>query len=97
MPEPRILKIGAGRHAALFLREFLDRSHPSPSSGLLFVRLFHRTEPVGFLYGRAFHVDGNYKNLHWEWLANRWPRFYEEHLAWMAPAWHIRVVLTAVK
>jgi len=46
---------------------------------------------------RHLRFYGRYKNRHWAWLANRWPHFYEEHLAWIAPAWYIRVVLTVVK
>src|SRR5206468_3955573 len=29
------------------------------------------------------HFYGRYKNLHISWIANRFPRFYEEHLAWI--------------
>jgi SAM-dependent methyltransferase len=30
-------------------------------------------------------------------LANRWPAFYEEHLAWIFPAWFMRFELEVVK
>jgi SAM-dependent methyltransferase len=40
---------------------------------------------------------GRYKNLHISWLANRWPRFYEEHLAWIFPAWYMSFELEIVK
>jgi len=40
---------------------------------------------------------GRYKNWFWEKLANRFPSFYEEHLAWIAPAWFITFELEAVK
>lgn len=43
-----------------------------------------------FFYGR-------YKNLHVSWIANRFPRFYEEHLAWIFPAWYLVFELQVVK
>jgi len=49
------------------------------------------------LVERHLRFYGHYKNRHWEWIANRWPRFYEEHLAWIAPAWYLKVVLQVIK
>lgn len=40
---------------------------------------------------------GRYKNLPISWLANRFPRFYEERLAWILPAWYMVVELQVVK
>ncbi len=46
---------------------------------------------------RRLHFYGRYKNLHVSWLANRFPRFYEEHLAWMFPAWYLSFELEVIK
>jgi SAM-dependent methyltransferase len=46
---------------------------------------------------RRLHFYGRYKNLHVSWFANRYPRFYEEHLTWMFPAWYLSVELEIVK
>lgn len=40
---------------------------------------------------------GRYKNRHISWLANRRPAFYEEHLAWIFPAWYISWEIEVVK
>jgi SAM-dependent methyltransferase len=54
--------------------------------------------PVRFrLVGRRLHFYGRYKNLHVSWLANRFPRFYEEHLAWIFPAWYLSFELEVIK
>lgn len=37
------------------------------------------------------------KNVPVRRLANRWPAFYEEHLAWILPAWFLSVELEVVK
>ena len=47
--------------------------------------------------GRRLHFYGRHKNLHVSWLANRFPRFYEEHLAWVFPAWYLSLDLEIVK
>jgi SAM-dependent methyltransferase len=49
------------------------------------------------LVGRHIRFFGRYKNLHVSWLANRFPRFYEEHLCWMLPAWYLVFDLEVVK
>jgi len=49
------------------------------------------------LVRRRLHFYGRYKNLHVSWLANRFPRFYEEHLAWIFPAWYLSFELEVVK
>jgi SAM-dependent methyltransferase len=43
------------------------------------------------------HFYGRYKNLHISWLANRFPRFYEEHLTWIFPAWYMSFELEVIK
>lgn len=54
--------------------------------------------PVRFRKRRAELVFyGRYKNRPIAWLANRWPRFYEEHLAWIFPAWYLVFELEVVK
>ena len=40
---------------------------------------------------------GRYKNFHISWLANKSPRFYEEHLAWIFPAWYLVFELEILK
>ena len=47
--------------------------------------------------GRRLRFYGRYKNLHVSWLANRFPRFYEEHLVWIFPAWYLWFELEIVK
>jgi SAM-dependent methyltransferase len=47
--------------------------------------------------GRRLRFYGRYKNLHVSWVANRFPRFYEEHLAWIFPAWYRAFELEVVK
>ena len=49
------------------------------------------------LVRRAIRFYGRYKNLHISWLANRFPRFYEEHLCWIFPAWYLVFDLEVVK
>lgn len=49
------------------------------------------------LIGRSIRFYGRYKNLHISWLANRFPRFYEEHLCWIVPAWYLVFDLEVVK
>ena len=46
---------------------------------------------------RRLHFYGRYKNRHVSWLANRFPRFYEEHLAWVFPAWYLSFELEVIK
>lgn len=65
---------------------------------------FTRANEWDFYTGARFSLAkrylkffGNLKNNHWQWIANRWPRFYEEHLAWVAPAWYIWVILKVEK
>lgn len=43
------------------------------------------------------HFYGRYKNLHVSWFANRWPRCYEEHWAWIFPAWYMSFELEVQK
>ena len=38
-----------------------------------------------------------FKNRVIRYCANRWPAFYEEHLAWIFPAWLMKFELEAVK
>jgi ubiquinone/menaquinone biosynthesis C-methylase UbiE len=40
---------------------------------------------------------GRYKNFHISWLANKYPRFYEEHLTWIFPAWYMVFELEVMK
>lgn len=43
------------------------------------------------------HFYPNLKNkIIWR-IANRWPRFYEEHLAWIFPAWFMSFELEIIK
>lgn len=49
------------------------------------------------LISRRLRFYGRYKNLHISWVANRFPRFYEEHLCWIFPAWHLVFDLEVVK
>ncbi len=43
------------------------------------------------------HFQRNFKNkLIWR-LANRYPKFYEEHLAWIFPAWFMHFRLEVIK
>lgn len=49
------------------------------------------------LVTRRLRFYGRYKNRHVSWLANRFPRFYEEHLTWMFPAWYLAFELEVVK
>lgn len=49
------------------------------------------------LVKRRLRFYGRYKNLHVSWLANRFPRFYEEHLTWMLPAWYLAFELEVIK
>jgi SAM-dependent methyltransferase len=46
---------------------------------------------------RRIRFYGRYKNFHIAWLANRYPRFYEEHLCWIFPAWYLVFDLQVVK
>lgn len=49
------------------------------------------------LAGRTLRFYGRYKNAVPQWIANRFPRFYEEHLAWIMPAWYLVFDLDVVK
>lgn len=49
------------------------------------------------LVQRRLHFYGRFKNLHVSWLANRCPRFYEEHLTWIFPAWYLSFELEVTK
>jgi SAM-dependent methyltransferase len=57
----------------------------------------HYTD-VRFSYGRRSRIFHPLrKNMVVRRLANRWPAFYERHLAWIWPAWFISADLVAVK
>jgi SAM-dependent methyltransferase len=45
--------------------------------------------------GLVFYPKAKNK-LVWR-LANRWPAFYEEHLAWILPAWYMHFEMEVVK
>lgn len=49
------------------------------------------------LVRRDLRFYGRYKNAPIQWFANRYPRFYEEHLCWMFPAWYLVFDLEVVK
>jgi SAM-dependent methyltransferase len=72
--------------------------------GLFSFDYFTGGNPWGFYSERRFRkirtqlaFFGHYKNLHVSWFANRFPRFYEERLAWIFPAWYMVVELQVVK
>lgn len=46
---------------------------------------------------RRLRARNTWKGRVVEQIANRWPAFYEEHLAWMLPALFLEVVLEVVK
>jgi SAM-dependent methyltransferase len=60
--------------------------------------LFHALTGCGFrLVGRRLRGRPTLKGRLVEQVANRWPAFYEEHLAWIAPAFFLHVVLEVRK
>ena len=46
---------------------------------------------------REIQFYGRYKNAPQKWLANRYPRLYEERFAWMFPAWYLVFDLEVIK
>ena len=46
---------------------------------------------------RQIEFYGRYKNALPKWIANRFPRLYEERFAWILPAWYLVFDLEVVK